>query len=399
MHCQTSAVILLSTSEEEELKHISQARSEEIRIIERASIVLLAAKGIPNNQIGHLLGISRSTAMRWRNRYRERREAHPEQPLRSRLLDEPRPGAPDRITPEQYVDLLALSTQEPRTLGVECTHWSSRELARYAEEKKIVRLHRSTVSRFLKNCRLQPHRVQEWMNRKDDPDFEKRATEVKRILAEAVAESADPQHAVLSYDEKTGIQALERIAPDKPMQAERPVKREYEYKRHGTLSLLALMVVTAGTVMGALKTDRTNSTTAEVLAEFFTQLLAQGSRRITVVLDQLNTHMSLEVVLKVAALCHLPPPELTLIATMEQRRIWLEQPDKAIVFLFTPKHASWLNPIELWFGVLSRKIIRRGSFKSTNDLQERVEKFIAYYNEKLAHPYRLRHLKSDKKAA
>ncbi len=103
--------------------------------------------------------------------------------------------------------------------------------------------------------------------------------------------------------------------------------------------------------------------------------------------------MSMDIVLMVASVCGLPPPDPAILETMVQRRAWLEGADKPVVFCFTPKHASWLNPIEIWFGVLARKALRRGSFSSLDELRARLNAFIEYYNEKMAHPYKLRHLK------
>jgi putative transposase len=109
-----------------------------------------------------------------------------------------------------------------------------------------------------------------------------------------------------------------------------------------------------------------------------------------VVLDQLNTHMSLPMVLAMAKVCGLSAPGEEMLGHHKARRAWLELPGKAVVFHFTPKHASWLNPVEIWFGVLVRKVLRRGSFCSKVDLQQKVEAFVSYFNEKLAHPYHLR---------
>lgn len=181
------------------------------------------------------------------------------------------------------------------------------------------------------------------------------------------------------------------------MQVGRPVKQEFEYRRHGTLVLLAMMLIHTGQIRALVSPTRTNEDTARLLRLHLVLLLVQGYRRITVVVDQLHTHMSLEVVQMIASVCDLPPPDPNTLQTMAQRRAWLESPDKPIGFCFTPKHASWLNPIEIWFGVLVRKALRRGSFSSLEDLRARLYAFIEYYNEKLAHPYKLRQLK--KKAA
>ena len=116
----------------------------------------------------------------------------------------------------------------------------------------------------------------------------------------------------------------------------------------------------------------------------------QGYLSVTVVLDQLNTHMCLDVVKSVAMLCEVPMPDETELDTRAKRRAWLESPGRRIRFLFTPRHASWLNPIEKWFPYLARRLMRRASFRSTEELTARVMEFIRYYNEHLARPYRFR---------
>ena len=385
--------IYLSPTEEQELLRIAQGRCEEARLVERATIILEAARGRSTKAIAKKNKTTRTTVRRWRHRYPQRRQAEPEGTVRSRLQDQPRTGVPETITAEQYVDLMALATTAPAELGLPVTHWSSRELASQVE----FSIHHTTVSRFLKECDLKPHQVVGWMNRKPDPEFDQRAAHVKEVLAHAVSAEADPKEAVLSFDEKPGIQALERIVKDKPMQVGRPVKQEFEYRRHGTLVLLAMMLVHTGQILGLVSPTRTNDDTARLLQIHLVLLWFQGYRRITIVLDQLNTHMSLDVVQMVASVCGLPMPDPTTLQSMAQRRAWLESPDKPIVFCFTPKHASWLNPIEIWFGVLARKVVRRGSFCSQEDLAAKLYAFIEYYNEKLAHPYKLRQLK--KKAA
>ena len=381
--------IHLSPIEEQELLQIARGRCTESRLVQRATFILEAAGGRSNKAIASKDHTTRATVRRWRHRYCERRQAEPDGTVRSRLQDNGRSGAPPTLTAEQYIDLLALATTTPEQKGLPFTHWSDRDLAAQVG----FPIHPTTVGRFLKECALKPHRVVGWMNRKADPEFDQRAAHVKDVLAHAVSPEADPHEAVLSFDEKPGIQALERIAKDKPMQVGRPVKQEYEYRRHGTLVLLAMMLIHSGEILGLVSSTRTNDDTACLLRMHLVLLLFRGYRRITVVLDQLNTHMSLDVVQMVASVCGLPPPDPASVQTMVQRKAWLECADKPIVFCFTPKHASWLNPIEIWFGVLARKALRRGSFSSLDELRTRLNAFIEYYNEKMAHPYKLRQLK------
>ena len=225
------------------------------------------------------------------------------------------------------------------------------------------------------------------MNRKDDPKFEARATEVKDCLVEARSQPCRVEQVTVSFDEKTGIQAKERIAPDQPMKPGRPVRQEFEYARHGTLVLFTLMIIQSGEVLAYSGPNRTNEQTAVVLARLFARLFARGYRKIDVILDQLNTHWSAQLVTAVALLCGLADPIKQGMKEGWERRFWLNDPHHRIVLHFTPKHASWLNPVEIWFAVLVGKVLRRGSFRSTTDLAARIQRFIAYYNQKLAHPY------------
>jgi transposase len=381
--------IVVSDSDREALEHLGRCGSAQARLVERVKIVLHATCAQGNRCIARLLRVSRQTVITWRARFVERRQASPDAPVQELLEDLPRSGGPDRIKVEQWIDIMALATSSPESKGVPITHWTHCELAQTIVSQGILpAIDPRTVGRFLKQCELKPHQVQEWMNRKEAPCFDERAGRVKEILREATQESHDPHHIVLSFDEKTGMQALERCAPTKPMRVGCPERREFEYIRHGTLVLFGFMNVTTGIIETALLPNRTNEDTAPVFKAHLQAHLAAGATRMTMMLDQLNTHMSTDVVKVVATLCGLPMPAADDIDTMVKRRAWLEQDDKPIVFCFTPKHASWLNPIETWFGVLARKILPRGSFRSIAELETKVVAFVTYFNEKLAHPYR-----------
>jgi transposase len=386
-----AVAVALSDSERINLEALLRCRSGEIRLLQRAQIILLAGDGFSNQSIARRTAHSRTTIALWRNRFVSRRQARPELPASSHLHDEIRIGSPGFLTAEEYVELFALATADPSSLGLPFTHWTHEELARYATENgRIRRISPSHVGRLLKSADLQPHRVQEWMNRPADPEFDRRREQVTHTLADAVSPQSDPTRAVVSFDEKTGIQALERAALGTPMRPGQPQRQEFEYIRHGTLSLLSLMLVGTGQVFGVCSPQRTNPQTAAILALLIGLLFTQGINRITVILDQLNTHMSYDMVQAIAKLCELPCPDEELLDTMLKRRAWLENPEHPIHFLFTPKHASWLNPIERWFGLLSRRLLRRGHFRNLEELDARIQAFILYFNERLAHPYKLR---------
>jgi len=362
----------------------------ELRLSQRAQIILHAATGRSNLDIHGQLGFDLKTISKWRRRYLQRRLDEPDHRVEQWLADASRPGCPPKFDEFFWTDVLAIATSDPEDSQRPFTHWCSRELAEEVVQRKLTdSIDRSTISRFIAECRLQPHRVKGWMNRPEDPEFEPRAGHVKHLLVQA-QQNPSPERVNVSFDEKTGMQAKERIAPDQPLRPGQPARLEFEYARHGTLVLFAMMLVHSGVVLARTRPNRTNPVTAAVMVSLFQELLEAGYKHIDVVLDQLNTHWSTDLVKAVAQLCGLPEPSSEAILKGSQRKTWLEDPNKPIVFHFTPKHASWLNPIEIWFSVLAQKLLRRGSFRSTTDLEDKVHRFVEYFNEKLARPYKLK---------
>jgi transposase len=187
---------------------------------------------------------------------------------------------------------------------------------------------------------------------------------------------------VLSVDEKTSIQALERRYPAIEGGQGSIARIEYEYIRHGTCCLTAGFEVATGSVMGMLTANRP----AEVFAEFMKWVCDyyDDARKIHIVMDNLNTHYHDLTCQVIAEACKL---KLDPLETGAQRKAFLTDASKRVIFHFTPSHASWLNQIEIWFSQLTGKVIRRGDFRSISDLEDKIVEFITYYNTYLAKAY------------
>ena len=196
---------------------------------------------------------------------------------------------------------------------------------------------------------------------------------------------------VVSIDEKTGIQALERIHADHAMSKGKLELHEFEYTRHGTQTLIANFEVATGKVICPTLGD--TRTEDDFVAHIRATVSTDPDVKWVFIADQLNTHKSASLVTCVTELCGIKDilgekGKSGILETMASRATFLQCPDHCIRFVYIPKHCSWLNQVEIWFGILSRRLLKRGRFPSTEALNQRILAFIEFFNETLAKPFR-----------
>ncbi len=233
-----------------------------------------------------------------------------------------------------------------------------------------------------------------WLNNERSADPEVFDAQV-RVVCEHYAQALVLREAgvhLVSTDEKTGIQALQRLHPTLPIRPGLLERQEHEYLRHGTQCLIANFEVPTGHVIApSIGATRTNKDFASHIAR--TIATDPDANGWVFVVDRLNIHQSEDLVKLVASECEIEleldsKGNLKNIKAMASRRAFLEDPAHRIRFVYTPKHTSWLNQIELWFSILARRLLKRGNFVSVEDLRQQILLFIEYYNRTKAKPFK-----------
>ena len=321
--------IVLAADERAELERLRRASSVPAGLSRRAHAVTLMAEGLPGVEIARRTGYTAVQVSRLRRRFAAGRVAG--------LRDRPRPGRPHTVTARKIAQVVAL-TLKPAPAGL--THWTTRELATRIGLSYVM------VHRIWRAHGLQPHRV-ETFKFTTDPAAEDKIRDIVGLYLEPPANAA-----VLSLDEKTQIQALSRTQPELPLRPGLPARRTHDYRRHGVTSLFAALEVARGRVLGACRPRHTG---ADFLA-FLKQVARRYRGELHVILDNSSSHATPEV------------------------QAWLAAHPR-VHFHFTPTGASWLNLIEAWFGVLTRKSIRRGSFDSVPALVRHIQAYLDHWNE------------------
>jgi transposase len=330
----TAEPLLLRENDRDELVGLTRSSSVGAGLAARARIVLLAADGTPNVEIARLVGVSRPTVNAWRARYAERGLAG--------LAEEKRSGRRRSIDQRRIV----AETLTPPPASLRVTHWSSRLLAQRLGTSHV------TVAEAWKRYGVKPWRA-ETFKFSTDPELEAKVADIIGLYL------APPENAiVLCCDEKSQIQALNRTQKTLPMQPGHAEQRTHDYVRHGTTTLFAALEIATGKVTGVCKNRHRHQ---EFLAFLKHVARAYPDRELHLVMDNYAAHKHPNV------------------------RAWLAANPRIHVH-FTPTSGSWLNLVEVWFSIIERQAIHRGSFPSVRDLMIKIRAFINGWNDR-CHPF------------
>ncbi len=320
-----------------QLRAVVNSRDVSASVATRARIVLWLAEGKRRKDVAELAGVSLPTVDRWVDRY--------ERDGLAGLEEHKRGGPREQVPARVAARILALTRMSP-PVETGLSHWSSRELASYLKRAEGISVSWHYVAKLWRDNDLRPHR-QGTFKLSKDPRFAEKVADVIGLYLDPPAGAV-----VLSFDEKTQVQALDRTQPLLPIDFGLTEKRTHDYRRHGTTNLFAALDVGTGQVVADCYPRRTG---AAFLAFIKKAVKVHAGKQIHVVLDNLSTHDTPDV------------------------QAWLARHPN-VIFHFTPVGSSWMNQIETWFGIITKQAIRRGTFTSVNALINRIRAYVEHWN-------------------
>lgn len=330
--------IKFKKGEKKELTRIVSSHKSEQRMVLRAKVILLAGEGKRLEDISRETGLSPQNAGKWRKRFQEKGL--------DGLNDAEGRGRKPEISPEKQAKVVSLACSKPDNGKL---RRSQRDIA------SEVGISQSRVCEILDRTDLRSHKTEYWCGKSPDPEFEAKQTQIIGLYMNP------PENAlVICVDEKTQIQALGRTQAVLPMKEGENRKLTSTYKRNGTACLLAALLVHQGDIEGKCVEKNNHESFLELLKELN---INYGDKELHIIADNLSIHKH------------------------EKVKRWIKK-HKNIHIHFTPTYSSWLNQIEIWFGILSRDVLKDGVWDSKEELIECIMKYIKYYNDKKAHPFK-----------
>ncbi len=399
-----AAKIELTEPMYEILMELANSRTVGNSVVQRANVILMGFEKATNEVISPWVGLCEKTVGLWRRRWRasysallRMQFAESEAQFRRSVIlclsDAPRSGAPGKFTAQQIVGLIGIACEPPENSGRQVTTWTGSELADECRKRNLVdSISASHVNCILREVDLKPHRSCYWCNttEKDPEIFQSQVEMVCQTYLQAPRLYHQLHTHTVCVDEMTSLQANERRAKTKPSRPGQIAKEEFQYTRHGTVCVTGNWDVVAGQMIATTIAETRDN---EDFAKHIRQTVATDPDAGWVfVVDNLNTHCGEPLVRAVAELMGIDPSDLGrkkrdgVLKTMASRRAFLSDTSHRIRFVYVPKHSSWLNQIEIIFGIINRRVMRGGSFTSKTNLQDKLRRFIDYFNETIAKP-------------
>jgi len=333
-----SKPIDLTPADRHELEMWARSQTIERRMADRAKIILMSAEGKTFNEICLVLNTSPPVVNKWRKRFGKGGL--------NGLMDRARPGKPSSISAYTRAKVLELAKSKPEE---PYSNWSQRRIAQQ------VGISQNSVTRILREADLKPHKIDYWCGKSTDPEFESKMAAIVGLYLDP------PDNAlVLCVDEKTQIQALDRSQPELPLQSGRPRRQTASYKRHGTVSLIAALAVHSGKITA----DKIDRNTGINFLKFLKKLDRKyRNKTLHIIADNFSAHKHQEV------------------------KEWLKKKERKIKIYYTPTYSSWLNQIEIWFGILTKDVLKGGIWHSKKQLVDQLLQYVDTYNKSKAKPF------------
>ena len=348
-----SRPLCLTGDQKSELQKIVRGHKSEQRMVFRASVILqLGEERLTVKEVAQNLGTSAKTVKKWRDRFLQLGIAG--------LSDLLRSGAPPKFDAAQRCEVISIACDIPENYGMSgYTKWTV-DLLTEAVNQNVegIQMSRSSIVRTLKNNELKPHKMDMWLHSRD-PEFKEKVNDIVSLYIDPPKDAV-----ILSIDEKTGMQATERKNETQSPMPGRPGRYEYEYIRHGTLSMFASFNIKTGEVYSECNSTRTGPDLVDFMENVAVKY--KDASKIIIIWDNLNIHYD--------------GPD-------KRWREFNQKHDEKFQFHYTPLHASWVNQVEIFFSILQKRSLKHGSFCSTDDLKEQVMAFIKRWNEKDGHPF------------
>ena len=403
----------ISLEAQSALQIIANSRKKQAGLVLRSRIILKSLNGEQNKDIASSLNIHYNTVGKWQNRFysfidlinftAENDPEDLEEIIINILSDKYRSGAPLKYSNTVRCTIVTIACQSPRDYGVEASNWTLELLRVVLIANKVVdNISKGEIWHILESNDIKPWKSQYYLHSKEkyeNPETYNEKVDNINDLYEKASNNEEPDLEIVCVDEMTGVQALERKYPDKPTLPGKPAQYEFEYIRHGCLSIIGGFNVRTGNVIEDLFSNQTrkNDDFVEAISRIYN---TDTDKRYAFICDNLNIHSSEELVRFVAKAINYngdlgKKGKYGILKDLNSRTEFLTDKSHKIYFNYTPIHCSWMNQIEIWFGIINKHLLKRSSYKSIDELEKSIKTYIKQYNKYFAHRFNWKYKRCD----